>query len=136
MVTQKFPESKRRKKSECCKNCGHLVVRIKLPALHTHDGDYNEVKKDPKVIMRETALALKVAHDTHRFYCTNGPQWKEVNEVTHFCSLFKKGGSICTLENIECNYGLTEIRVPESVCPLVHGVSQTITIRRQKVKDA
>ena len=41
---------------------------------------------------------------------------------------FKKGGDICTLESIECRYGLTEVKVPLPVCPLKMGVTQKITI--------
>lgn len=41
---------------------------------------------------------------------------------------FKKGGSICKLEHIECLYGLSEIKVPRPACPLVMGVVLTIKI--------
>ena len=48
---------------------------------------------------------------------------------------FNRTNNICILECVVCKYGLTEVKVPLPVCPLKMGVTQTITIKEENIKD-
>jgi len=50
---------------------------------------------------------------------------KSVHEFEH-CPLKEHG--VCRLELIKCNYGLTEISIPKSVCPLSNKSIVTLKI--------
>jgi hypothetical protein len=83
MMNRAYPKSNRRKSSECCKNCEHITVNICLP-----NYDYDDEKPDASTVMRDTAKATNISHQSD-FLCTFTPEWKPLlNELTHYCGQF------------------------------------------------
>jgi len=53
--------------------------------------------------------------------------------ITEICP-FEKGG-ICSLEHIQCRYGLTEVKVPKPACPISSGLIQEFSLEEIETDD-